>query len=311
MQVHRGLENLVPLEDVILTIGTFDGVHYGHQQIIKRINDLALMFGTESVVMTFHPHPRLVLQPHNNHLKLITTIDEKVKLLDGFGIDHFVICPFSKEFASIPADLYVKDVLVKHFQPRMIVIGYDHHFGKDRSGNIELLQELGPDFGYEVEEISKQMIEDNSVSSTKVRNALLGGDIASANELLIHPFSLKGKVVKGEQVGRTLGFPTANIEIDDAHKLIPPNGVYAIRAMINNHPYNGLLSVGRKPTFGDYDQLFIEAYFLDLEADLYGLTLEVVLLGKIRDEMKFDGVDALVEQMKRDEAVAKQQFFFN
>ena len=309
MQVHRGWENLPPLEDVILTIGTFDGVHYGHQQIIKRINDLALMFGTESVVMTFHPHPRLVLQPNNNDLKLITTIDEKVKLLEGFGIDHFVICPFSREFASIPADLYVKDVLVKHFQPRMIVIGYDHRFGKDRAGNIELLQELGPDFGYEVEEISKQMIEDNAVSSTKVRKALLAGDIASANDLLIHPFSLKGKVVKGEQVGRTLGFPTANLEIDDPHKLIPPNGVYAIRAMINNHPYNGLLSVGRKPTFGDYDQLFIEAYFLDLEADLYGLTLEVVLLGKIRDEMKFDGVDALVKQMKLDESLAKKEYF--
>ncbi|MCP4124000.1 MAG: bifunctional riboflavin kinase/FAD synthetase [Bacteroidetes bacterium] len=309
MKVHRGWENLPPFENIILTIGTFDGVHYGHRQIIKRINDLALMFGTESVVLTFHPHPRLVLQPDNKDLKLITTIDEKVELLQGLGIDHFVICPFSKEFASIPAELYVKDVLVKHFLPRMIVIGYDHRFGEGRSGNIELLKQLSPDFDYEVEEISRQTIEDLAVSSTKVRNALLNGNIAAANELLSHPFSLRGMVVKGEQVGRTLGFPTANIEIADKHKLIPPPGVYAIRSIIDNTPYNGLLSIGSKPTFGAYEKQFIEAYFFDLSMDLYGLSLEVIMIGKIRNEEKFDSVDELVVQMKEDERVAKERYF--
>lgn len=309
MQVHRGWENLPNFERVILTIGTYDGVHYGHRQIIKRINDLALMYGTESVVLTFHPHPRLILQPDNNDLKLITTIDEKVALLEQLGIDHFVICPFSKEFAAIPAELYVKDVLVKHFLPRMIVIGYDHRFGMGRSGDIDLLRRLAPDFDYEVEEIPRQTIDDLSVSSTKVRQALLAGDIETANELLSHPFTLKGLVVRGEQVGRTLGFPTANLEIADPHKLVPPPGVYAIRAIIDSTPHNGLLSIGSKPTFGQYHQTFIEAYFLDLNMDLYGMSLEVVLLGKIRDEEKFNSVDDLVARMREDEEAARGRFF--
>lgn len=309
MEVHRGWENLPSFENVILTIGTFDGVHFGHQQIIKRINDLALMFGTESVVLTFHPHPRLVLRPDDDSLKLITTIEEKVAILEKLGIDHFVICPFSKEFAAIPAELYVKDVLVNHFQPKMIVIGYDHHFGMNRSGNIDLLRELAPDFNYEVEEIPKQTIDDLSVSSTKVRNALLEGDIETANELLGHPFTLSGKVVHGDKVGRTLGFPTANIELGDPHKLVPPPGVYAIRSIVTNTLYTGLLSIGSKPTFGENNAQFIEAYFFDFDMDIYELFLEVVLLGKIREEMKFDSVDDLVEQMKKDEVLAKHKFF--
>jgi riboflavin kinase/FMN adenylyltransferase len=309
MQVHRGWENLPSFENVILTIGTFDGVHYGHQQIIKRINDLALMFGTESVVLTFHPHPRLVLRPDDDSLKLITTIEEKVTLLEQLGIDHFVICPFSREFAAIPAELYVKDVLVKHFLPKMIVIGYDHQFGQGRSGGIDLLRGLAADFNYEVEEIPKQTIDDISVSSTKVRRALLDGDIESANELLSHPFTLSGQVVHGDKVGRTLGFPTANIELSDPHKLVPPPGVYAIRSIVNNTPYNGLLSIGSKPTFGEDRRQFIEAYFFDFNMDIYELFLEVVLLGKIRNEEKFGSVDDLVAQMREDERIAKERFF--
>lgn len=309
MQVHRGWENLPPFEHVVLTIGTYDGVHFGHQQIIRRINDLALMYGTESVVLTFHPHPKLVLQPQRNDLKLITTIDEKISLLEGYGIDHFVICPFSIEFAAIPAELYVKDVLVRHFMPRMIVIGYDHRFGKDRQGDISLLRELGPDFDFEVEEIPRQTVDDISVSSTKVRKALLAGDIEAANELLAHPFSLQGKVVHGEKLGRKLGFPTANIRIRDEHKLIPPAGVYAIHSYLGEQSYFGLLSIGNKPTFGHYDELFIEAYFLDMDMDLYDQDIEVIMIGKIRDEMKFDNAETLVVQMKRDVAVATSRYF--
>ena len=309
MEVHRGWENLQSFENVILTIGTFDGVHFGHQQIIKRINDLALMFGTESVVLTFHPHPRFVLQPDNSDLKLITTIEEKVTLFKNFGIDHFVICPFSMDFATIPAELYVKDVLVKHFLPKMIVIGYDHHFGKDRRGNIDLLRDLSKDFEYEVEEIPKQTIEDISVSSTKVRKALLDGNIEAANELLSHPFSISGKVIEGEQIGRTLGFPTANIELSDAHKIVPPPGVYAIRSIVNQTPYNGLLSIGSKPTFIEGGERFIEAFFFDFDLDVYGLYLEVAVLGKIREERKFETIEALVEHMNMDEMNAKKDFF--
>jgi riboflavin kinase/FMN adenylyltransferase len=308
MQVHRGWDNLPSFENVILTIGNYDGVHFGHQQIIKRIIDLAKTHQTESVLLTFHPHPRLVLQP-NFDLRMITTMDEKVKLLEGYGLDHIVICPFTAAFAAIPAELYVKDVLVKHFMPKKIVIGYDHKFGNARSGDIQLLKKLGADFNYEVEEISKQTIDDISVSSSKVRNYLMEGKIELANELLVHPFTLSGKVVHGEQVGRKLGFPTANIAIEHPHKLIPPNGVYAITAKIEGEQWNGLLSIGRKPTFGDDHQLFIEAYLLDFNRDIYGLPLEVTLIAKIREEQKFVSTDALIAQMKQDVALATSTYF--
>ncbi len=308
MQVHRGWEHLPSFENVILTIGNYDGVHYGHQQIIKRIIDLAKVHHTESVLLTFHPHPRLVLQP-NFDLKLITTIEEKVKLLKGYGLDHIVICPFSPEFAAIPAELYVKDILVKHFMPMKIVIGYDHKFGNERSGDIQLLKKLGHDFNYEVEEISKQTIDDISVSSSKVRNYLLEGKIEQANELLVHPFTLSGKVVHGEKVGRKLGFPTANIEIEQSYKLIPPNAVYAITANIEGVQRNGLLSIGRKPTFGNRQELFIEAYFLDFNQDIYGLSLQITLIAKIRDEQKFDSADALITQMNKDVTIAQSTYF--
>ncbi len=308
MQVHRGWDNLPSFENVILTIGTYDGVHFGHQQIIKRICDLAKEHNTESVLLTFHPHPRLVLRP-DLPLKLITTIDEKISLLENYGIDHFVIGEFSKDFAVLPAEYYIKDVLVKHFLPKKIVIGYDHRFGKGRSGNIELLKELSTDFDYEVEEISKQTIDDISVSSTKVRKALLVGNIEEANQLTTHPFVISGKVVPGEKIGRTLGFPTANIQVQTEHKLIPPNGVYAIQSKFEDKIINGLLSIGNKPTFGEYQDQFIEAYFLDFNQDLYGEHLEVILLGKIRDEATFSSTEALIEQMKLDEAMAIESYF--
>lgn len=308
MQVHRGWDNLPSFDQVILTIGTYDGVHYGHQQIIKRIIDLAKEHQTESVLLTFHPHPRLVLQPDFD-LKMITTIDEKVKLLEHYGIDHFVICPFSPDFAAIPAELYVKDVLVKHFLPKKIVIGYDHRFGKGRTGNIDLLKKLEQDFNYSVEEISKQTVDDLSVSSTKVRSYLLDGKIEAANELLVHPFTISGEVVGGDKIGRTLGFPTANLSINQPHKLIPPSGVYAIKASVNNSIHNGLLSIGRKPTFGDGLKEFIEAYLFDFDQDIYGEQLEVILIAKIRDEIKFENKEALIQQMNNDVLMAKNQYF--
>jgi len=308
MQVHRGWDNLPSFENMILTIGTYDGVHFGHQQIIKHITELAKETGMESVLLTFHPHPRLVLKPDFD-LKLITTIDEKVNLLANYGLDHIVICPFSPEFAAVPAELYVKDVLVKHFLPKKIVIGYDHRFGKGRSGGLELLTELEADFNYQVIEIPKQTIDDLSVSSTKVRNYLLEGKIAAANELLAHPFTLSGEVVSGDKIGRTLGFPTANLSINNPHKLIPPSGVYAIKSKVNNEWFNGLLSIGNKPTFGDNLAQFVEAYFFDFDQDIYGKRLEVVLIDKIRGEIKFDSTEALIEQMHADVATANEKYF--
>lgn len=305
MQVHTSWESLPSFENVILTIGTYDGVHFGHQQIINRINQLAKDLNTESVLLTFHPHPRTIVRPDLD-IKLITTIEEKAALMESYGIDHFVVAPFSKEFAAIPADLYVKDVLVKNFMPQKIVIGYDHKFGRGAKGDIELLRALSSDFNYEVEEISKQTIDDISVSSTKVRKALMQGDIETANELLAHPFSISGKVVHGEKVGRTLGFPTANLAVQN-NKLIPPNGVYAIKSQLNGKTANGLLSIGNKPTFGG-DKQFIEAYFLDFNGDLYDQHIELVLVAKIRDEQKFDSVEALVQQMQLDVENGKRYF---
>ena len=307
MQVHHGWNNLPSFENVILTIGTYDGVHFGHQQIIKHINDLAKQHRTESVLLTFHPHPRLVLRP-TMELKLITPIEEKVKLLAGYGIHHIVIGPFSKEFASIPAELYVKDVLVKHFMPKKIVIGYDHKFGMGRKGDIQLLRDLEQDFNYEVEEIPKQTIDDLSVSSTKVRSAILSGDIAAANELLAHPFSLCGKVVHGEKMGRKLGFPTANIHIANPNKLLPPAGVYAIHGKINEAHYNGLLSIGSKPTFGEFSEIFVEAFLFEFDQSIYDMELEVTLIDKVRDEMKFERVEELIAQMKKDVKLSQVLF---
>ncbi len=305
MQVHHGWDSLPPFENVILTIGTYDGVHFGHQQIINRINDLAKLHDTESVLLTFHPHPRMVIRP-DLELKLITTIDEKIKLLSDYGIDHIVVGPFSKAFASIPAELYVKDVLVNHFMPKKIVIGYDHKFGKGAKGDIHLLRDFEQDFNYEVEEISKQTIDDLSVSSTKVRKAIEQGDIVAANELLAHPFSICGEVVHGEKVGRKLGFPTANIKIPDTTKLLPPPGVYVIRAKLNQESFEGLLSIGSKPTFGDYKEQFVEAFLFDFSKDIYGQELEVILLEKIRSELKFESTNDLISQMNDDVLAGKE-----
>jgi len=225
MQTHKGLNQLPNFKNAVLTIGTYDGVHFGHQQIIKRINDIAHEIDGESVMLTFDPHPRLVLNPNDDKLKLISTIDEKEELLEKFGLDHLVIAEFSKEFAAMEAEEYVEKVLINNFHPKCIVIGYDHRFGKNRKGDIALLKKLASKYKYTLEEISAQTLDEISVSSTKVRNALLDGDIKHANQFLAHPFTIKGKVIHGDKIGRVLGFPTANIEISNPHKLIPASGV--------------------------------------------------------------------------------------
>jgi riboflavin kinase / FMN adenylyltransferase len=300
MQIHRGLDSIPVLQHAVLTIGTYDGVHAGHQVIIQRINEIAHEVDGESVVLTFDPHPRLVLQPDNKDLKLISTIEEKIELLEGFGLQHLVITPFSKEFASMDAGEYVEQVLVKKFRPKVIVIGYDHRFGKGRQGDIELLRKLGPKWGYTVEEISVQTIEEISVSSTKVRNALLEGDIRSANQLLAHPFTLCGQVVHGDKIGRTLGFPTANIHIPDLHKLIPPPGVYAVIVKVKDQVHKGALSISYRPTVVDYGELRTEVFILDFNEDIYGENIRVTFVEHIRNDVKFDSLEALISQMEDD-----------
>ena len=260
MQIHKGLQHLPNFKNAVLTIGTYDGVHFGHQQIIKRLNDIAAEINGESILLTFDPHPRLILNPNDNKLKLISTIDEKEELLEKYGLNHLVIVEFSKEFASMEADEYVEKILINNFHPKKIIIGYDHRFGKNRKGNIDLLRQLSTKYNYEVEEIPAQTLDEISVSSTKVRTALLEGDIIQANEFLAHPFTIKGNVIHGDKIGRILGFPTANIEVSNPHKLIPASGVYAVKIKIKDTYYKGALSIGYRETVFDNSKLTIEVF---------------------------------------------------
>lgn len=300
MQVYKGLDNLPPFRKAVLTIGTYDGVHAGHQVIIQKINELAEKIGGESVVLTFDPHPRIVLNPDNQDLKLISTIDEKIDLFEKFGLNNLVITPFSRDFASMEAEDYVKEILIQHFHPSIIVIGYDHRFGKGRKGDIELLRKLGPQYGYEVEEISVKTIDEISVSSTKVRNALMDCNIKDANTWLAHPFILQGKVVHGDKIGRTLGFPTANICIEDPHKLIPPAGVYAVWVEIDNQNYKGALSISSRPTVLDNGELRVEVFILDFERDIYEKNIRIIFKDFVRGDVKFDSLDSMVSQIEKD-----------
>lgn len=310
MQLHKGLDNLPTFKNAVLTIGTYDGVHFGHQQIIKRINDLAKEIDGESILLTFDPHPRLVLNPDDDTLKLICTIDEKEELLETFDLNHLVIAEFSKEFANMEAEDYVKNILVKNFHPKMIVIGYDHRFGKDRKGNIDLLRQLSSKYNFEVEEIPAQTLDEISISSTKVRNALLEGDIKHANQFLAHPFTIKGKVIHGDKIGRVLGFPTANIEITNPHKLIPASGVYAVKIKIDKQYYKGALSIGYRETVFDNSKLTIEVFILDFDGDLYNKELDMIFVDYLRPQIKYDNWDLLKEQIEKDVVAVRNAIQF-
>lgn len=300
VQIHKNLHNLPIFKNAVLTIGTYDGVHFGHQQIIKRINDIAKEIDGESILLTFDPHPRLVLNPNDETLKLISTIDEKEELLETFGLQHLVIAEFSKDFASMEAEAYVEKILINNFHPKKIVIGYDHRFGKNRKGNIELLRALSAKYNYEVEEIPAQTLDEISVSSTKVRTALLAGDIKHANQFLAHPFTIKGKVIHGDKIGRILGFPTANIEISNPHKLIPASGVYAVKIKIEHQFYKGALSIGYRETVFDNSKLTIEVFILDFEGDLYNKELDMIFVDYLRPQIKYENWDLLKVQIEKD-----------
>ena len=300
MKVYNGLNHLPPFKNTVLTIGTFDGVHVGHQVIIQRINEISQNIGSQSIMLTFDPHPKFVLNTNHKDLKLISTIEEKIELLDSFGLENLVITPFSMDFASMEAEDYVQKILVEHFHPSIIVIGYDHKFGKNRKGGIELLKKLGPKYNYEVEEISVQTIEEISVSSTKVRNALLEGNIADANTWLAHPFILQGTVIHGDKIGRTIGFPTANIQVNNNKKLIPPPGVYAVWVVVKGKKHQGALSISNRPTILENGELRVEVFIIDFDEDIYGEEIRLIFVDWIRDDLKFENLDLLVEQINLD-----------
>lgn len=307
MRVFRDLNALPAFKNSVITIGTFDGVHKGHQKLIERINAVAERISGESIIITFHPHPRIVINPQDRSLRLLNTLEEKISLLEKYGIDNLVIVPFSRDFSEQDAEDYVRQFLVRNFSPGHIVIGYDHKFGRNRSGDFNLLKNMQKQFGYELEEISKETLSDIDISSTKIRAALSTGDISLANDLSGHPYQLSGTVVKGLQNGRKLGYPTANIQCGDEYKLVPKCGIYAVKVHYAGTVYNGMLSIGFNPTFGGSEQT-IEVNILDFDKEIYGEQLTIEFVQYLRDEKKFESIEALIDAIRTDEKNVRNLF---
>lgn len=306
MNIFNGFDEVKAIKNPILTIGTFDGVHIGHQKIIQQLNEVAERVGGESVLFTFYPHPRMVLFPENHGLKLIQTQAEKVQKLQRFGLDNVIVHPFSKSFSSISAVHFVRDYLVNQLHVHTVIIGYDHQFGKNREGSLELLKELAPIYEFNVIEIQAQDIDDVNVSSTKIRSALKEGDISTANTYLGEPFQLTGKVVHGQKIGRSLGFPTANIAVESDVKIIPKEGVYFVRVHLEGaKPAVGIMNIGKRPTLYTDNTQSLEVHILDYNGTIYGQYITLELLEKLRDEIKFDSTEALVQQIQKDEKQAR------
>jgi riboflavin kinase/FMN adenylyltransferase len=286
-----------------VTIGTFDGVHLGHRKILEQITKSAHDLNCESLVLTFFPHPRMVLQ-EDTEMKQLNTLNEKIELLQNLGIDNLVIHPFDKEFSRLTAEEFVKEVLVDVFKIKKIIIGHDHRFGRNRTANIDDLITFGETYGFEVEQISAEAINQVAISSTKIRNALLEGDVELAADYLGYNYSLTGIVSKGKQLGRSIGYPTANIKIEESYKLIPHNGVYIAQSIINGKVVYGMMNIGTRPTVDGTNQT-IEINFFDFNADLYNQKITVSLLKRMRDEQKFESVDALQKQLGFDKKAAQ------
>ena len=300
MKVYKHLSEFNPIKNAVVTTGTFDGVHIGHQKIIHRVKEIAHQIAGESVIITFHPHPRLVLFPEDNHLKMLNTLPEKIQLLAASGIDHLIIIPFTKEFSRLSSVDFIQQILVDQIGTKKLVIGYDHHFGKNREGSFEHLKHYGPSYGFEVEEIPKQDVNDIGVSSTKIRTALAQHQIEIANQYLGYPYAMEGIVVKGDQIGRSIGFPTANIQIQESHKLIPADGIYAVHIQWHSQTYKGMLYIGDRPTVKRSKKV-IEVNIFDFDKEIYDEQIQVKLIQYIRGDQKFDSLDALKLSIQQDE----------
>lgn len=306
MKVHYDLKQLPPFKNAVITTGAFDGVHTGHLQIIKRIKEIAQQVAGESVIITFHPHPRKIISSIPGEIKQLTCLDERIQLLEKANIDHLVIVNFDYLFSNLTAGEYVLDFLVAHFHPHTIIVGYDHHFGKGRMGNFELLESLGKTHHFNVEEINEQLVNGEIISSTLIRNYLLEQNSIKANQLLGYPYFFDGFIVRGNQIGRTIGFPTANLRILNEEKLIPANGVYAVRVYGNcfgDQVYDGMMNIGIRPTV-DGQKKVIEVHIFNFDADIYENTITVSVYEFIRGEEKFSGLDALKNQLHLDKQTA-------
>ncbi|HMK17402.1 MAG TPA: bifunctional riboflavin kinase/FAD synthetase [Chitinophagaceae bacterium] len=324
MQVHRDVDNLPIFRNAVVTIGTFDGVHVGHRQIINKLKVEAIKVNGESVIITFHPHPRKVISSAILGVRLINTLEEKIEVLAGLGIDHLVIVPFTDAFANQPAEEYIRDFLYEKFHPDSVIIGYDHRFGRERLGDYKLLEKMAPQFGFKIKEISKHILEEIAISSTNIREAVLHNDIAMANKLLGYTFFFEGEVVHGNKLGRQLGYPTANLKVHDHEKIIPGDGIYAVYVSIkrglqieeatmdevNSFPfedlqYKGMMSIGFRPTV-DGKHRVIEVNVFDFNIDIYGKTMRVYVKKFLRAEVKFNTLEELVKQIDQDKVDSLQ-----
>jgi len=323
LKIYHNLSEFTKLSNAIVTIGTFDGVHFGHQKIIKQLVAKAKADHGESVILTFFPHPRLIIDPENQDLKMINTINEKAEILKSLGVDHLIITPFTRDFSNQLPDDYIKNTLVNDIGTKHIIIGYDHRFGKDRSGNLADLKAAGIHFGFTVEEIMEQDIHDVAVSSTKIRQALLAGDVGLASDYLGYAFSIFGRVIKGDKIGRTIGFPTANIFVEETYKLIPGDGIYAVTVEMevrsselevgsselgaeapesstsNFKPFKGMAYIGQRPTINGMTRN-IEVNIFDFNQEIYGQDIKMNFLKFLRHDVKFTGLEALKIQLQQD-----------
>ena len=308
MKIYHDIKEVRDIRRPVVTVGTYDGLHRGHRKIIERMKSRAAAVGGETVVITFFPHPRRVLYADSKDLKLILTNERKYKLLEAFGIDHLIIIPFTKKFASKSAKEFVEEILVDKLKLHTLVIGYDHHFGKGREAEYTTLKKYGDAYGFDVIEVQAEEIDGHTISSTKIREALKAGKIRLANRMLGFEYSIYGKVVEGDKIGRTIGFPTANLSIEDEYKLIAAGGVYACRVVWRGKHFLGMGNIGYRPTINGNHDLRTEVHIFDFDEEIYGDELCVYFVDRIRNEKKFENLNALKEQLHKDEITVRRLF---